>query len=189
MFVDIAEQAELAAQAADSVIRFHADMAATDDIWTYDTVPGRRLLLPWTAVDQDIPSGSVQIDFVFGQPLAQPPILTRIPRMARPGVSAVLNAATPELSLAWKLLWLARDEYPRGKDLYDAVLLAEHCHLPSEVLDRTLHPEEDYRDYGSYARLVDYITTNVDWPASVRDHPQLAGREEEFAQRLRRALT
>lgn len=36
-----------------------------------------------------------------------------------------LWAAMPALSLAWKLLWLASDAHPQGKDLYDAVLHAE----------------------------------------------------------------
>ncbi|GAB4585159.1 nucleotidyl transferase AbiEii/AbiGii toxin family protein [Nocardia sp. IFM 10818] len=189
MFTEIAEQAETTSRAADSTVRFHAESATTDDIWTYGTVPGRRLLLPWTALDPAIPSGSIQIDFVFGQPLVQPPTLTEIPHMARPHTSAVLNAATPEMSLAWKLLWLWSDEYPRGKDLYDAVLLAEHCHLPSEILDRTMNQDADYRRYGGYDELVAYVTAEVDWTACIRDFPQLAGREEELAHRLRRALT
>ena len=43
-----------------------------------------------------------------------------------PGVAAPMLAAPAPLALAWKLLWLATDTYPQGKDLYDAVLLAEN---------------------------------------------------------------
>ncbi|PYC74957.1 hypothetical protein C7C45_03455 [Micromonospora arborensis] len=43
-----------------------------------------------------------------------------------PDVDKPVLAAPAPLALAWKLLWLATDRYPQGKDLYDAALLAEH---------------------------------------------------------------
>src|SRR6185503_14258157 len=95
--------------------------AVSDDIWTYDRVPGRRLLLPWKADDL---SGWVQLDFVFHEHLPVAPEPAAVPAAGRP--SALLLAATPELSLAWKIMWLVTDAHPQGKDLYDAVLPAEH---------------------------------------------------------------
>ena len=39
------------------------------------------------------------------------------------------------MSLAWKLLWLHSDMHPRGKDLYDAMLLAESTSMPPGLLE------------------------------------------------------
>ncbi|MFF0199597.1 hypothetical protein [Streptomyces sp. NPDC005017] len=38
---------------------------------------------------------------------------------------AVLRAAARALSPAWKTMWLLNDAHAQGRDLYDAVLLAE----------------------------------------------------------------
>ncbi|MFG2526860.1 hypothetical protein [Streptomyces sp. NPDC048516] len=46
----------------------------------------------------------------------------------------VVRAAARALSLAWKVLWLVSDLHPEGKDLYDALLLAESTELPSALL-------------------------------------------------------
>lgn len=72
-----AEIARAAAQRAlqTSDIRFAAEQAKGDDIWTYDRVPGRRLMLPWQA--EGTPGGWVQLDFVFGEVLPEPPSARR----------------------------------------------------------------------------------------------------------------
>ena len=44
-------------------------------------------------------------------------------------------------ALAWKLLWLATDTYPQGKDLYDAVLLAEHTTVDQSLVRQLMRPE------------------------------------------------
>lgn len=123
MFDEVAGLAEEASrQDGPGSVRFSASGAVSDEIWTYDRVPGRRLVLPWRA--EGLPAGTVQLDFVFGEPLPLPPEPAEIPRPGG-GDPLVLLAATPELSLAWKLMWLLSDMYPQAKDLYDAILLAE----------------------------------------------------------------
>jgi hypothetical protein len=68
--------------------------------------------------------------------------------------STVVRAAGPGLCLAWKLLWLATDARSdagvvKSKDLYDAVVLAEHPHtqltprLLRRVLRRSGLPREE----------------------------------------------
>ncbi|MER6983361.1 nucleotidyl transferase AbiEii/AbiGii toxin family protein [Streptomyces carpinensis] len=76
-------------------VRIIAAEAASDDIWTYDRVPGRRMVLPWTC--DGLPGGVVQMDFVFNEHLALDPEPTLLP-WASDGPDAILNAATPELS-------------------------------------------------------------------------------------------
>nr|WP_236646982.1 hypothetical protein [Micromonospora acroterricola] len=58
-----------------------------------------------------------------------------------PGVDEPLLAAPASLALAWKLLWLATDMYPQGKDLYGAFLLGEHTAV-DQALVRQLMPRE-----------------------------------------------
>ncbi|MEV0128924.1 nucleotidyl transferase AbiEii/AbiGii toxin family protein [Dactylosporangium sp. NPDC050688] len=93
---------------------------------------GARVLVPWRAGDL---TGTVQLDFAFDEPLPEPPVLTAIPRGAG-GAPTVAWTASRALSLLWKLHWIAEDRAregdARGKDVYDAVLLAE--------LDVTLPP-------------------------------------------------
>lgn len=119
MFAGIARAAE------EGPVPIDASGARTDDIWTYDRVPGRRLVLPWDAGGGM--SGAVQLDFTFGERLPLPPEPTRVAGVEIP-------AATPELSLAWKLQWLLTDAYPQGKDLYDAVVLSERTTVSHRLL-------------------------------------------------------
>ncbi|AEV81607.1 hypothetical protein ACWT_0593 [Actinoplanes sp. SE50] len=96
------------------------------DEYTTTSENGRaRLRIPWTT-PAGLP-GHMQIDLSYDEPLPTPPVLTAVPRVAAPPI-AVLTAGR-ELSLAWKLHWLAADQQSEGrsaaKDLYDAVLLAE----------------------------------------------------------------
>jgi hypothetical protein len=104
----------------------------------YD-MPGVRLTIPWHTTLRTGPhlSGEVSLDFALDERMPEPPVWARIPRLA--GGHTVVRAASPELSLAWKLVWLLRDTRDegesRGKDLYDAVLLAER---PGLVLDMAL---------------------------------------------------
>ncbi|WP_436537098.1 nucleotidyl transferase AbiEii/AbiGii toxin family protein [Actinoplanes sp. HUAS TT8] len=108
----------------------------------YDDLDGScglrtRVLLPWMTPDGE--GGKIGIDFAFDEPVPEPPVLTAVPRAA--GRAPVgLFTATRELSLAWKLHWLAADQSVQresaAKDLYDAVLLAE---LPGMRLSPRLH--------------------------------------------------
>jgi hypothetical protein len=98
--------------------------------WAYG-LPGVRAVIPWQA-SGDLPGGTqgeVQVDFAFDEVLHDAPVWTAVPR-GDGGPPTPVRTASRELSLAWKLLWLvadcaAGDGLAGGKDLYDAVLLAE----------------------------------------------------------------
>ncbi len=147
MFAGIARAAEHGEVAID------AAAAVTDDIWTYERVPGRRLVLPWHA--DGLPSGSVQLDFTFNETLPLPPEPTRV-------AGAEVQAATPALSLAWKLQWLLNDLYPQAKDLYDAVLLAGHARV-SHRLFRELAVAADPFYARNPLSLDGFSLDKVDW--------------------------
>jgi hypothetical protein len=127
-------------------VELRRDEVAQDQIWTYDRVPGTRLVFRWMA--PGLPWGATQLDFVFGErlPVAHQMLDVRL----APERHAELQVAPKDLSLAWKLLWLHSDMHPRGKDLYDAMLLAEASTLPLpllqavfEIADSKLPPLED----------------------------------------------
>ncbi|MGO4649323.1 nucleotidyl transferase AbiEii/AbiGii toxin family protein [Nocardia sp. 2YAB30] len=168
----------------------------------YGDLPGERLVLSWHGRGQ---VGTVQIDFAFDEPLHDPPEPTPIPRSGLPGPPMVLQAASKRLSLAWKIAWLAADADlgcepngdhdadepgPLGKDLYDAVLLAEHCRLPGGLLDKALQscriPALAALD--APLDLIVKIANDVDWHAFAADHPLLADAHEQFVWRLVVAL-
>ncbi|MCZ4126063.1 nucleotidyl transferase AbiEii/AbiGii toxin family protein, partial [Streptomyces sp. H39-S7] len=156
------------------------------DIRTYDRLPGRRLLMPWTAAGTA--GGSIQLDLVFNEPL---PIVAE-PTDLRPlgdGPGSRLLAASPELSLAWKLLWLVSDAYPQGKDLYDAVLLAEHTPLAYEVLRDAfvVGGFEGLRPPGRWW----FATLDVgnEWEHFTAEHPWVQETADHFKDRLDRHLT
>ncbi|MFE4972904.1 nucleotidyl transferase AbiEii/AbiGii toxin family protein [Kitasatospora sp. NPDC056651] len=157
-------------------VRLHADQALSDEIWTYSRIPGRRLVLPWSA--PGVPGGTVQLDFVFTEHLPVPPESFRLP-----GVAGPLLAATPQLSLAWKVLWLISDDHPQGKDLYDAVLLAQSAELPYDLLRQVVTQSEE-----SWSRrpvLPAQITDiYVDWDEFAKDYPQFAEPVEEYPAQL-----
>lgn len=186
MFADVAQAAEAAAHRGDSTVRIAATEAVGDDIWTYDRVPGRRLILPWTS--DGLPGGVVQLDFVFNErlPAAPEPIL--LPS-ASGGPEVLLNAATAELSLAWKLMWLLCDMHPQGKDLYDAVLLAEHTPLRYELLRLVFlgaEPSEGCRPVG--LREIAGLEGGVEWAHFVAEYPGVTGSEAGLVDRLATAL-
>ncbi|MGV9270189.1 nucleotidyl transferase AbiEii/AbiGii toxin family protein [Kitasatospora sp. NPDC003701] len=171
----------LAAQQAAGAgpVSFEAADAVSEEIWTYERVPGRRLVLPWTA--DGMPGGVVQLDFVFNErlPLAPEPF----PLSA----DATLNAVTPELSLAWKIMWLVTDMHPQGKDLYDAVLLAESCHLRYEVLrDAFLAAEPHYALHP--VRPATITDLGVEWQHFAQEYPDIPGTDAEYVERLAVAL-
>jgi hypothetical protein len=100
--------------------------------WTYADygMRGTRLTVPWRVENTDTEGtdvcGTVQMDFAMDEPMPALPSWTRIPRLD--GGFSVVLAASAELSLVWKLMWLMEDSkegISRGKDLYDAVVLAE----------------------------------------------------------------
>ncbi|WP_323746478.1 nucleotidyl transferase AbiEii/AbiGii toxin family protein [Catenulispora pinisilvae] len=162
--------------------------------WMYSgySSPGVRVVIPWrkrlgkrTSV-----RGTVSLDFSLDEPMPQRPVWTRIPRLD--GEPSVIRAASAELSLAWKLLWLLQDTkdagYAKAKDLYDAVVLAE---LPGMVLDgkllrRVLRKSEGLRVRDFTVR--DLADVAVDWDAFDAEHA-VGGTVDEWLRRLGHALT
>jgi hypothetical protein len=169
--------------------------------YRYGSLPGQRLELSWHGRGQ---VGTVQIDFAFDEPLHDPPEPMPIPpRSGLSGPPMVLQTVSKRQSLAWKIAWLAADAGlaaesendpghpgPLGKDLYDAVLLAEHCRLPGDLLDTVL---QSCRIPGLAAHdapldLLVKVANDVDWRTFAAGHPLLAGAHEEFVWRLVVAL-
>ncbi|MBS1913574.1 MAG: nucleotidyl transferase AbiEii/AbiGii toxin family protein [Bacteroidetes bacterium] len=159
------------------------DEVTMDDIWTYERAQGRRIVFPWSA--PGLPRGSVQMDIVFGEKLPRVPMPAQIP--ISDGRTISLQSAAKELALVWKLLWLETDSYPQGKDLYDAVLLAEQTVLPRWLLDQVLGAER----YGRIPPPVkpDFpLQWEVDWENFIREYPWVEGDAAEWQMRLRTAL-
>lgn len=150
---------------------------------------GRRLTFPWRGADSE--SGTVQMDIALDDAVTVAPSWTMIPNPVGESTGAW---ASPAESLAWKLAWLQRDAdsfgatgtKAQGKDLFDAVLLAENTPLPYDLFYRivgtrpgfTLTPyEEDFP-----------LVWEVDWEPFVRAHPFVTGTAEEWQMRLALAL-
>lgn len=154
---------------------------AVDDIWTYERAPGRRIVIPWEA--PGLPRGSVQMDLVFGEQLWEAPVIT--PIQARGDALVNVRAVTPALALAWKLLWLMTDMWAQGKDLYDAVLLAEQTDLSRELLAEVLEAgdgDPNELKPGFALRL------DVDWDNFKREYPWIPNDVHEWKGRLNTAL-
>ncbi len=150
-----------------------------EDIWTYERAEGRRLVFPFEA--DGLPPGSIQIDIVFREPLAMPPA-----PLVLPGDILVL-AATPELSLAWKLLWLESDMYPQGKDLYDAALLAEFTTVSPELVREVLTKSKEVPDPAGFGPE-SVLRWVVDWRNFADEYPGVEGDAETWQHRLAIAL-
>jgi hypothetical protein len=184
LFGTIARDAAAAAATHGSV-RIYAAGLVTEEIWTYDRVPGRRMLLPWTA--DGVPGGTVQIDVVFNEYLPSPAVLTELqPLEDGPGYR--VRAVSPELSLAWKLLWLVTDAYPQGKDLYDAVLLAERTPPGYELVREAfvLGGVEGLRPPGSW--WLDELGVQTGWEHFTAEHPWVTESSASYCGRLAQAL-
>jgi hypothetical protein len=167
-------------------------LVATDEIWTYERADGLRLTFSWKVAD--LPPGKMQADFVFGETLWEPPSAIALPTMD--GDTIPLLAATPELSLAWKLLWILTDEYPQGKDLYDAVMLAERYPLQAELVGCLVaavrehfgaYWERSFRD-APMEGLFEQDLKRIDWKGFVREYPWVDSDLDAWGDRLKAAL-
>ncbi|MFJ8014064.1 nucleotidyl transferase AbiEii/AbiGii toxin family protein [Streptomyces sp. NPDC096339] len=175
------------AAAADGRAGIKASGAVCEDIWTYERVPGRRMVVPWSV--PGLPTGQVQMDFVFNEKLAQPPEAVEL------SCGATVLAATPALSLAWKVLWLVTDPYPQGKDLYDAVLLAERYALPNALVQEVFREAGEWPYPNSELMLehIEHLCPNgyvgPEWRHFEAEYPHLAAPgAEAFLARLVEAL-
>lgn len=104
----------------------------TEAIWAETDFPGLRAHL--TGTGPDGATATFQVDFAFGDPLAQAPV-----SLVLPGVGAV-RACAAETLWAWKLHGLV--EFGpgrwRAKDLYDLFLLQTHVQLDRAALGLTV---------------------------------------------------
>lgn len=189
-WLDLLDRVEQWPEAAPGVL-LAAKKARVDGTWTYaeyDT-PGVRLLIPWHA--EGVSSGEVRLDFARDEQLPECPVWTLVPR-GDGGRPTAVRTASRELSLAWKLLWLHTDSRDgrraRGKDLYDAVLLAEAegTRLSPRLLRRVLGRRADagVDDFSAAA----VARWDVDWAGFRKASPWVTGTAEDWLRRLGRAL-
>ncbi|MFB7852120.1 MULTISPECIES: nucleotidyl transferase AbiEii/AbiGii toxin family protein [unclassified Streptomyces] len=168
-------------------IRIDPDRVRADDTWMYREyeTPGVRVVVPWQA--DGLPPGELGMDFARDERLPRAPVWTACPR-GDGGPPTPVRTADPGLSLAWKLLWLAEDQEAEGrsatKDLYDAVLLAEHpaTRLSLRLLRTVLGPHAE----GFTPRTV--LDWPVDWAAFHAAHPWVDGGPDRLRERLADAL-
>ncbi|MFC9267540.1 nucleotidyl transferase AbiEii/AbiGii toxin family protein [Streptomyces zhihengii] len=156
--------------------------AVREYIWTYERVPGYRMVLPWRAAGAG--GGQVQLDFVFNEKLPLAPVTAEV-RGVR------LRCADPVLALVWKMQWLLTDMYPQGKDLYDAVLLAERHPLPLPLLTEVLRLSGEWpTGVPGVVRLedVEEAVRQVEWHHFAADAPVPADAGEAYARRLLTAV-
>jgi hypothetical protein len=183
MLRGIGAAAQALAEARGNEVGISARDAVVEDIWTYDRVPGRRMVLPWAT--PGLPGGHVQLDFVFNERLPEAPEPVQLPG------GGVVRAATPELSLAWKLMWLINDLHGQGKDLYDAVLLAERHPLRHELLHEVFRLSGEW-PYPNREQIlladVEEAVRHVEWDHFVTEYPQFGDAERAYADRLVRAV-
>ncbi len=157
-----------------------------EEIWTYDKAPGRRLIIPWRCTDKKW-DGTIQMDFVFGEVIPSPPILMEFPSPDDRRIK--IQAASMAQSLAWKLLWLETDQYAQGKDLYDAVLLAENTSLDSQLLRKTFACGDiEGADLWHSFNEKGILQWNTEWEEFQKEYPQIQGSEQEWKERLVAAL-
>lgn len=183
MLHQIAAAAQSLTDARGDDVGISARGAVVEDIWTYGRVPVRRMVLPWGS--PGLPGGHVQLDFVFNERLPEAPEPAELPG------GAIVQAATPELSLAWKLMWLINDMHAQGKDLYDAVLLAERYPLRYELLHEVFRLSGEWPYHRDEILLEDVTEAvgYVEWNHFVTEYPQYKDAEREYADRLVRAVT
>ncbi|MBP6750230.1 MAG: nucleotidyl transferase AbiEii/AbiGii toxin family protein [Xanthomonadaceae bacterium] len=168
------------------------EQVARDPIWTYERADGMRLTFIGTIAG--LPPLKVQCDFVFGETPWEPPMPMSIPTSDHREIA--LSAVSPELSLAWKLLWLLTDMYPQGKDLYDAVMLAERYPLPQPLLDRLVaavceEKGEYWRGTLSDASFEDVFEKNfveIEWAPFAVEYPWVDPDLEGWIDRLKQAV-
>ncbi|MBA4031810.1 MAG: hypothetical protein C0478_13095 [Planctomyces sp.] len=160
---------------------------ATEEIWMYEKAPGIRMIVPWQHQDSQF-DGTIQMDLVFGELMPSPPINSTLRLGELPPLQ--LRTASPEQSLAWKLLWLISDSYAMGKDLYDAVLLAEAFHVSTNTVLATFQSSEQSMPWmlKEFNRQ-QIIGLHIEWDDFLKEYPAVPGTVEEWKHRLADALT
>ncbi|MET7855758.1 hypothetical protein ABZS81_00730 [Streptomyces sp. NPDC005318] len=84
-------------------IRIDPGAVTSDGVWMYREyeTPGVRVVVPWQA--DGVPPGELRMDFAQDERLPEAPVWTACPRVDG-GPPLPVRTASPELSLAWKLL-------------------------------------------------------------------------------------
>ena len=190
MLEGIARQFTAAGRVGDIVL--DPSWVVRDPIWTYERADGVRLTFAGHV--EGLPPLKLQCDFVFGEVLWQPPVVSEWP--VSPDTSVSVLTASPEVSLAWKLMWLLTDQYPQGKDLYDAVLLAERHALPPDLFHRVVDVVSTnngtwWRSIPSEQRVAELLSSKlgrVEWQGFVSEYPRIEPDPEIWVTRLRRAV-
>ncbi|MGW7822389.1 nucleotidyl transferase AbiEii/AbiGii toxin family protein [Streptomyces puniciscabiei] len=200
-YADLLERVARHPEAAPGLF-LDAENARVDGIWTYaeyDT-PGVRLLIPWRAAG--LAPGEVRLDFARDERLPEPPVWTLIPR-GDGGSPVPVRTASRELSLAWKLLWLHTDSRDggraQGKDLYDAVLLAEAgtgagagadgtLPLPPRLLRKVFERAPTPTHPHAALDPAEVLRWDVDWAAFQERYPAVQGTARDWLRRLAGAL-
>lgn len=121
---------------------------------------------------------------MFNEDLPEAPVTVEVPPLG----TRVL-AASPALSPAWKIQWLVTDSYAQGKDLYDAVLLAERTAVSLYPVRELIRPElgDAETDRFTWASLLDL---QVDWENFRAERPGVEGDDAgPWLRRLVDALT
>lgn len=169
----------VAAAVRDAGAGVRAEDMSVEDIWTYERAAGKRLLFPFEV--DDLPRGSVQLDFVFHEPLPLPAEVITLEPLDVP-----ILAAPAALALAWKLQWLASDLYPQAKDLYDAMLLAEHTDADPNLVRELIRPEigDEADEFGPETVL----SWSMDWVNLYDQYPDLPPDGEHWQDRLALAM-
>ncbi|WP_281312509.1 nucleotidyl transferase AbiEii/AbiGii toxin family protein [Polyangium sp. y55x31] len=168
-------------------VRIIEDEIVLDSIWTYERAEGRRLSVPWLFAGAM--RDAIQIDIVFREPLQDAPTIEVLHNTAvahgyrhiPTGLS--LWFASRAESLAWKLLWLETDAHPQAKDLYDAVLLAEHVALPVDLVRRVFTVKGETWQHGGDTQFV--RAWHIEWEGFALEYPELAtGNGDAWLDRL-----
>lgn len=184
MWARLFEEIEGATIRDDLVIPSHS--RTMEEIWTYERAPGIRFIVPWQHRNSRH-NGTVQLDFVFQEKVPSLPEITTVSFGTLDPIS--LRTASPAQSVAWKLLWLATDSYPMGKDLYDAVLLAERFGVSSEVVRATLEAvDSGYDQFGVQLSEETVMGWTIGWDDFVTEYPMIGGTETEWKRRLAQSI-
>jgi hypothetical protein len=157
------------------------DQISADNIWTYERAQGIRLLFPYEA--DGLPPGEVYMDFVFDEPIPAPPVRLHVPDPIRLEEIPLL-AASKELSLVWKLIWLTTDMYPQAKDLYDAVILVEDPAINLNEVNELL-----LSMHSLMFEPLDLRINPDEWTQLRLDYPHIQGEASDWRARLSKRLT
>lgn len=171
----------------DSNLRIPDVSFAMEEIWTYEKAPGIRMIVPWAYAQDGIFDGTIQMDFVFGEVIPSTNVTTTLKFSGCEPID--IRTASRAQSLAWKLSWLCTDSYAMGKDLYDAVLLAESTEISRPLLEQTfLAAETDFVDPMRCLTETSIRNLTVDWEEFIREYPNISGTAQAWTDRLADAL-